>query len=395
MLTHRWTVAEELPNSRSTIAFSVSRQMMVQNSVLLHGCFRILFLYDVAESFDLEKLRNFLGERGGLVEPAFPRRTPQYVRFEQAPIVEPAEAVFVCEGVTAACSVKYYAFGVIVIQAEIPFESGWDALVEQGSRWMEAPDVEPQLRALAQRRLEQIESMVVRPTEDWLQESYLVVEIHEIHDTDGKQPTADQLLALHGAEIVQLVRGETLPLAAKAREEALQSGLSYYPTDLVVIGSHGAVVYDRPEDATAATQILEYAKMQILEFRYYDRFMTRVLSEFYTTLERKRNILLARWSMPREAQRFNTIRLDVMELAERIDNAIKFISDFYYARMYRLAARRIGVPDYRNLVEQKLNTVGELYDFMMDQFNETRSFVLEVLVAILAVLDVIFLIRGR
>jgi uncharacterized Rmd1/YagE family protein len=150
-----------------------------------------------------------------------------------------------------------------------------------------------------------------------------------------------------------------------------------------------------PEEAAAAAQVLEYAKMQLLEFRYYDRFMSRVLSDVYLALERKRNVLLSRWSLPREAQRFNTTRLDVMDLTERIDNAIKFVSDIYYARMYQLAATRMGVPDYRNLVDEKLRTVGELYDFMVDQFNETRSFVLEVLVTILAVLDVIFLVRGK
>jgi hypothetical protein len=361
----------------------------------LSGLFRLLFLYDVAESIDLGKLRNLLGARGGSAEHTFPRRTPGYVRFEQAPIVEPAEFITVCPGVNAACPVKYYAFGAIVIQVELPFDCDWDSLVKQGSRWMDAPDVEPGIRDLARRRLEQIGPAVSRPTEDWLQEGYLVIEIHEIRDTEGKQPAADELVASHGGELVQLIRGETVPFASKSREEALQSSLSYYPSDLVVVGSHGAVVFDGAEDAAAVTQILEYAKMQLLEFRYYDRFMTGVLSEFYTALERKRNALLSRWTLPRESQRFNTIRLDVMDLTERIDNAIKFVSDIYYARVYRLAATRMGVQDYRNLVEQKLHTFGELYDFMVDQFNEARSFVLEFLVAILAVLDVILLFRGR
>ncbi len=361
----------------------------------LRGVFRLLFLYDVAESIDLGKLRTLLGKRGGSAEQAFPRRTPGYVRFEHPPIVEPAEVVSVCPGVDASCPVKYNSFGAIVIQAEMPFETDWESLVEQGARWMDAPDVEPRIRDLARRRLEQIGSAVNRPTEDWLQESYLVIEIHEIRDAQGKQPSAEEIVASHGGELVRLIRGETLAFAPKSIEEALQVSLSYYPSDLVVIGSHGAVVYDGAEDAAAVTQVLEYAKMQLLEFRYYDRFMTRVLSEFYNALERKRNVLISRWTLPREAQRFNTIRLDVMDLTERIDNAIKFVSDIYYARVYRLAATRMGVQDYRNLVDQKLHTFGELYDFMVDQFNETRSFVLEVLVAILAVLDVIFLFRGR
>ena len=368
---------------------------MIQNSMQIRGLFRLLFLYDVAESIDLEKLRGLPGSRGGSAGQAFPRRTPGYVRFEHPPIIEPAEMVMVCPGVNAACPVKYYAFGAIVIQVELPFECDWKSLIEQGARWMEASDVEPIVRALARRRLDQIRPAIYRPTEDWLQESYLVVEIHEARDPDGEQPAADDLLVSHGAEIVQLIRGETLSLAPKSVEEALQVSLSYYPSDLVVIGSHGAVVYDGAEDAAAVTQVLEYAKMQLLEFRYYDRFMTRVLADFYTVLDKKRNVLFSRWSQPRQAQRFNTIRLDVMDLTERIDNAIKFVSDIYYARVYRLAATRMGVQEYRNLVEQKLHTFGELYDSIVDQYHDTRSFVIEVLVAILAVLDVIFLFRGR
>jgi len=367
---------------------------MVQDGMQLRGVFRLLFLYDVAESIDLAKLRTLPGARGDSAEHTFPRRTPEYVRFEQAPIVEPGEFVEISAGVSAACLVKYYAFGTIAIQVELPFEGDWNSLVAQGPRWMDAPDVEPLIRQLARQRLDRIRPAVIRPTDDWLLETYLVVEIHEIRSAEGPQPTAEELLASHGGELVQLIRGEAVPLAQRSRDEALQTSLSYYPSDLVLVGSHGAIVYDRGEDAAAATQVLEYAKIQLLEFRFYDRFMTRVLSEFYTALERKRNPLLSRWSLPREAQRFNTIRLDVMELTERIDNAIKFVSDIYYARVYRLAATRMGVPDYRDLVEQKLSTLGELYDFMVDRYNETRSFVLEALIAILAVLDVIFLIRG-
>ena len=361
----------------------------------LRGIFRLLFLFDVAESIDLDKLRALLGTRGGSGEHSFPRRTPEYVRFEKAPIVESAEEISILSGVTAACSVKYYAFGVIVIQLEVPFDSGWGGLVEQAARWMDAPDIGPQMRELGRSHLDLIRPVVVRPVEDWLQETYLIIEIHEISGSGGGQPTAEELLTSHGGELVQLIRGETAALARSSGEEAHHISLSYLPTDLVVIGSQGAVVYDRPEDAAAATQVLEYAKVQLLEFRYYDRFMTRVLSEFYTALERKRNVLLSRWSLPREANRFNMIRLDVMDLTERVDNAIKFVSDIYYARVYRLAATRMGVPDYRNLVEQKLHTAGELYDFMVDQFRETRSFALEVLIAVLAVLDVIFLFRGK
>jgi hypothetical protein len=367
--------------------------MMVKTDMQLRGLFRLLFLYDVAESIDMTKLRNLLGSRVGSSGQAFPRRTPGYVRFEDPPVLETADCISVTNGGNVACPVKYYSFGAIVIQVEVPFDCDMKTLVELGSRWMDAADVEPLVRKLAHGRLQHIQPAVTKATEDWLQENYLVVEIHEIFDEEGQQPAADKIIVSYGGELVQLIRGETSPLAKHSIEEALQSSLSYYPSDLVVVGSHGAVVVDGPEDAAAVTQILEYAKMQLLEFRYYDRFLTGVLADFYQAMERKRNTLSARLTLPRESQRFNTIRLDVMELTERIDNAIKFVSDIYYARVYRLAATRMGVEDYRNLVDQKLDTFGELYDSMVDRFNETRSFVIELLIAILAVLDVIFLFR--
>ena len=204
------------------------------------------------------------------------------------------------------------------------------------------------------------------------------------------------MLSAHGLEIAQLIRGELAPLAPQIVEDTQETSVSYYPSDLVVVGPSAALVYDRPEDAAATSSVLEYAKMQLLEFRYYDGLMTRLLSGAYDTLEQKGNILLSRWSLPPAcAARLNALRLDVMELTERIDNSIKFVSDIYYARVYRLAAKRMGVPDYRDLVDEKLRAMGRLYEFMMDQFNETRSFALEVAVTILALLDVVFLLRGR
>ncbi len=365
---------------------------MVQRAVILRGCFRILLLYDVAEALDLDKLRELLGPRGGTVKRVFPRGTPEYVRFEHAPIVEPAQAIDLGTGERILCSIKYYAFAVVVVQLETPFECDWESLLRQASRWMDTVNVEPYARELVRQHLERLAPSVIRPVKDWLQEDYLVINLEQVQRPEGPL-SGTELLSAHGQKIAQLVRGELTPLAPGVTEEILQSSISYYASDLVVAGASAALVYDRGEDAAATNQVLEYAKMQLLEFRYYDGLMTRLLSDVYTALERRRNVLLSRWSVPRDAKRFNTIRLDVMDLTERIDNAIKFVSDIYYARLYRLAATRMGVPDYRNLVDEKLRTVGELYDVMVDQFNEARSFIVEFAIAILALLDVILLLR--
>jgi uncharacterized Rmd1/YagE family protein len=61
--------------------------------------------------------------------------------------------------------------------------------------------------------------------------------------------------------------------------------------------------------------------------------------------------------------------------------------------VYRVISSKIGVNDYKALVSEKLRTAGELYEFMVAQFNERRMFALEVVVAVLVLLDVILLLR--
>lgn len=363
--------------------------------MLLRGSFRTFLFYDVAEAFDLENLRQLLGARGRPVQAFFPRRTPDYVRFEQVPLVESCGSLALNSGEQVCWSMKYYPYAVAVAQLESPFECEWDALLPQAARWMNTADLEAQMRELVRERLHQVAAAVIRPSPEWLEDEYLVIDLQGVGPAGSERPAAAELLSAHGERIVQLMRGEATPLSPRTTEEALGASASYYPTDLVVVGASAALVYDRPDDAAATIQILEYARTQLVEFRYYDNLMTRVLARVYSALDRKRSVLFSRRSLPRDANQLDTIRLDVMELTEQIDNTIKFVSDIFYARVYRLAAGRMGVPEYRALVEQKLRTAGELYDVMMNQFNEARTFIIEVAIAVLCLLDVILLFKGK
>ncbi len=118
-----------------------------------------------------------------------------------------------------------------------------------------------------------------------------------------------------------------------------------------------------------------------------------MLAGVYPTLGKRG--YFRRWRMAAEAERLNTIRLDIIELTERLDNVIKFVSDMFYARMYRMASTRVGVPDYRRLVDQKLQTAGALYEFMVDQFHQARAFMLEVMVVIILLIEIACCILGK
>jgi hypothetical protein len=362
--------------------------------MIVRGYFRIFSFFDVAEAIKLDGLSAILGSEAAPRTPAFAHRTPEYAQAQTAPIVEAIAPLTLPTGEKLDARIKYYWFGVAAVELSAEFECDFDGLCTQSYRWMNAPEVERAAEELLRSRLESFRSALVRPSPKWLDEDYLIIDIESAQHAGGGSATASELLQSHPDLITQLVRGEIVPLSGAERDEIVRSALSYYPSDLVVVGWAAALVYDKPDATPAMIDLLEYANTQLLEFRYYDELLTNLLSNVYSSLEGHES-LLSRWRLPRRAGRLNRIRLDIMDLTERTEYAVKFISDTYYARVYRVSSAKIGVDDYKTLVGEKLKTAGELYEFMVAQFNELRMFTLEVVVAVLVLLDVILLLRGK
>jgi hypothetical protein len=356
----------------------------------------LLLLFDVAEAIDLKALRGSLstdghGERASSDESGTP-----HIRFNHPPVVQRLEDLVASNGDRLTISARFYSFGVVVLQLEVPFKDDWFSLAKTAD-WIErVPEThEKQLAHLLNVVLQRSNSSIHRPTANRLEEQYLIINVANVQNSAGERIPAGRLKDACSQPIAKLLRNAERPLAQEELEEIFDGGLSYYENDLAVITSSAAFIHDRPDEARTESFILEFAKIQLLEFRYYDALLGNVLDDIYRALERKRNIVFARWTLPRDAKKFNRIRIDTIELRERVDSAIKFVSDVFYARLYRLAADRMGVPQYRQAVDDKLDTVGELYEFMVDQFNEARTFVLELIAAVLALLDVLFLLRGK
>jgi len=283
---------------------------------------------------------------------------------------------------------------VVSVELKLDFEATWDDLVRLSSRWLAEPEFEGRTSEIVRSHLERVRPALVEPYDIWLNEDYYLIQVSEALDDQGQPWTATAMLAEHGRQVAQIVRGEGSPLSQSEQNETLQAALSYYPCDLLVAGWVAAFVYDTPEGAAPTIQLLEYANTQLLEFRHYDEVLTRVLKSVYRMLG-GRGRFLRRWRMAGEAERLNAMRLDVRELTERTDNAIKFLSDMFYARAYRVAANRVGVPDYRNLVDQKLRIAGELYEVMVNEFHQARAFVLEAMVVAILVIELVHLFAWR
>jgi hypothetical protein len=316
------------------------------------------------------------------------------VRFARPPLVVPAEPVQVGGGRQFNACLKYFDHGVIGLDLEFAFDGPWAELINWSNHFMNAPDLEQLALERVRSQVQIARPALVAAYADWLDEAYYVVHLRAVRTLEGRILSGTELIESHGPAIAQIVRGETAPLAAGEQREVLASSMSYFPTDLLVIGWMAALVYDTPEGAVPILQLLEYANVQLLEYRRYDDTLTRVLERAYDSLEHGRG-LFSGWRLAKEAQHLDTLRLDIRELAERTQNAIKFLSDMYYARAFQLASIKVGAVDYRNLVESKLQIAGELYQSMVNEFREFRSFLLEAAVVVILIIDLILLIRGQ
>jgi hypothetical protein len=379
-------------SKRSTPTNRLAVSALLHNSYMpaLEGSFFALAFYDVADQIHVDRIREIVGAAEPHPAPSFKHPAPDYVRFQIPPVVEYPEPIVLPSGEKFESRIKYFDYGVVCVELEMSFATDWEGLVRLSSRWMAEPRIEKVGADLLRSRLDRVYGALVQPYASWLTEDYCVIEVRRAVDESGKPLTAQAMLASCRDYIAEIVRGETVQLSDSERGEVLRASISYYPNDLLVAGWTAAFIYDTPESAIATRQLLEYANTQLLEFRHYDEVLTQVLADVYRTLQHKRGFF-ARWRMGRQAEHLNAMRLEINELTERADNAVKFLSDMFYARAYRMVSDKVGVADYRFLVEEKLKTAGELYDSMVDEFRQFRGFLLEAMVVAILVIELIHL----
>jgi hypothetical protein len=355
----------------------------------LQGFVLVLIQFAVSEELRLDQLQQTDSART-VQKPSMKHAAPAYVRYKRPPIVEPLDALVLETGERLEGEIKYYDYGVVSVVYQLPFAGDWDALVQLASRWIWDIDFATNVEPVVRQRLERSPAALVKPNARWLSEDYFIFHVREAAGV----PSAADMSRDHGGKIAQVVRGDRMKLSDGERNEVLNSQISYYASDMTVIGWNAAFLYDSSLGAETAIQLLEYANSQLLEFRHYDEVLTAILDSVYDTLDERRG-MLARWRLARSATNLHTVLLDVAELTERADNAIKFLSDMFAARLYKLAAAKVGVPDYKDLVAQKLRTAEELYDYMVDQFNQSRAFFLEVTVVLILLIELVYAFRGR
>ena len=227
----------------------------------------------------------------------------------------------------------------------------------------------------------------------FLSEDYLVVAVTRF----ATPMSADALIAEHAEEIARLVRGERQPLSRQEREDICGTGCRTSPTTWSCPrGTPRSSTTPRPA-LQAALEILEFANSQLLEFRYYDDLLDVELTRIYATLQEPRwfEFLTRPPATSRAARHLHALFIDVNELTDRTENALKFVGDIYAARLFALVAARLGLDALEGERRRRSSkTLDDIYRFAVEQLAISRGHFLELTVVVILLIELVLFFLG-
>ena len=349
------------------------------------------YLFDIAESVELAAIPALVGGPTFAARLAPKPATPAYVQYQNPPVSFEGDAVGIQAVDGFRARFRLYDYGVMSIALSRPFSGEWPDLVALGQSLIESDELEQRAVELCRTVAERLRGALKGFHAFTLTEDYLVVSITEL----DRRQTAEELLNSHGSDIAIMLRGERQPLSSQEQESVLRHRISYLADDLVVPTWNAAFVYDSPAGAQAALEILEFANSQLLEFRYYEEHLDRELASIYGSLQHPR--WFDEWigsRYRRAARRVHTLYVDVNELTDRTENALKFIGDIYAARLFWLVSGRLGLEAWKADVEAKLKTLDDVYRFSVEQSSMSRGQFLELTIVVILVLELVLILLG-
>ena len=351
----------------------------------------LFYLFDVAETIDLQMVPRLVGGPAVAARLAPKPATPAYVQYEKPPLSFDGDAVGVGELDGFRLRVRVYDYGVISLALSRDFAGSWAELVGLGQDLIESPELEQRAEQVCRTIADRLRSALKGYRDDFLSEDYLVYVINELE----QRVSAEELVMARGEEIAAMLRGERQPLSDQEKTTILRHRISYLVDDLVVPTWNAALVYDTPGGAQAALEILEFANSQLLEFRYYDELLDDQLASIYARLQRPQwfeSWIGARYAGA--ARQVHSLFIDVNELTDRTENALKFVGDIYAARLFSLVGDRLGLNRWKGNVQEKLETLDDIYRFAVEQSSMARGQFLELTVVVILILELVLILMG-
>ena len=357
---------------------------------MLSGRVTGFFLYDVAEAIDLDAVGRLISSSTSARMAPKPL-APPYIQYARPPVSVEGRAVDMPELEGWQVRFKTFDYGVISLALTRPMPGTWDEMLALAAGWHEEPGLPRSAEQFCRALVARLGPALTHPRPEFLSEDYLVFTVTRVAGLE----TAEALLSAHGTSLAQVLRGEREPLSAQERDEVLRQRISYLTTDLVVPAWNAAFVYDTEAGAHGVIEILEFANSQLLEFRYYDQLLDSELARIYGQLQQPgygQHWFGRRFT--RAARQVHSLFIDVNELTDKTENALKIAGDVYAARLFTLVGARLGLEQWKANVREKLKTLDDIYRFAVEQTAMARGEVLELMIVAILVFELVLFFLG-
>jgi hypothetical protein len=358
---------------------------------IIHGQIFALYLFDVAEAINLHAATSAIG--GGVRAKFTPKpATPAYVQYQQPPLWFEDAAVDLPAIDGFRAGFKLFDYGVISLRLTRQFTGTWLELAQLSNLLVENEALERQAEHACRAVASRLKTAMTQPRDSLLSEDYLVFAVTEL----DRAHTADELVEHHGDVIASVLRGERAQLSRQERDEILRHRLSYLADDLVIPTWNAAFVYDTPAGTQAAVEIVEFANSQLLQFRYYDELLDDALASIYAKMQKEPrwyDSLIGR-HYAKAARQVHALFIDVNELTDRTENALKIIGDVYAARLFSLVGARLDLDRWKTNVSEKLKTLDDIYRFSVEHLSMVRGELLEMSIVAILVFELVLFFMG-
>jgi len=276
--------------------------------------------------------------RGGTRVPPGRVRQPTSIEVAQPPLrVDLGELLATLDAGTLNGTLRasIYDLGVVALALELPLPepTTWDTAAGWLWTWQDPP------ATLADRFLAAVDSLeaVIRPSITRPKRG-AIVEDHAILTVDRLAEPVEVADLAADPWVLAALLGERRPLSETAN--SLVTPLSYFPDDLALLSWNSALLIDPdPRALATAADLIEFANVELLVLRSYDAQLDDELPAVYRRIEASRGRfrlpLVRRYSLL--LQEVQGLVVDVTEITERVDNALKVTDDVYWNRLYSAA----------------------------------------------------------
>ncbi|SIO66547.1 hypothetical protein SAMN05444166_8124 [Singulisphaera sp. GP187] len=355
---------------------------------LLDITIHLAFAFDIGYEIDLETAQALLPGEAGLL--ARRRRTPESIRYRPAPLrlaIDPGDIVLPGGRKTIQpprAELSVFDFGALSLTVQFPARMSPEEILQLAGDLADPTPLNEAARRVVTPLIDRLYPAVTGLEVSALSEEYIIFQVNNV-DPDW--------IASHTAWVAGLVRLEPDGLSKSEVAEANRLSLSYTPTDLVTLDWAAGFVADR--DCADTLQVIEFANVQLLEFRHIDDRLDDRLEAAYKLIGTGHD---RRWSPPSWRMHGSAMRnvreleIEATSLFERADNALKLIGDQYLSRVFELASTRFHLREWQQSIRRKLDTVGDVYDLLVQQSGVSRMETLEIIVILLIAMEIVLAI---